>query len=37
MTQAKKFDVLEMKMVYDCKKNDEKIDFFIGVNFPQNH
>jgi len=33
---VKKFDVLEMKMIFDCKKKDEKMDFsFIGVNYPQ--
>jgi len=36
LKQVKKFDVLEMKMIFDCKKKDEKMDFsFIGVNYPQ--
>jgi len=36
MKAMKKFDVLEMKMVTNCKnKNKEKKDFsLIGVNYP---
>ena len=29
MKQMKKFDVLEIKMVFDCKKKDKKNEFFF--------
>jgi len=31
----KKFDVMEMKIVFDCKKKDENIIFFLEVNYPK--
>jgi hypothetical protein len=38
MKQMKKFDVLEMKMVFDCKKKDEKNGFFFDRGkLPPNH
>jgi len=33
-----KFDVLKMKMVFDCKKKDDKMDFSLRVcKLPSNH
>ena len=35
MKQMKKFDVLGMKTIFDCKKKDGKMIFFYWVNYPQ--
>jgi len=37
MKQMKKFDVLGMKTIFDCKKKDGKMIFFLLGKLPSNH